>query len=58
MLPYDTLTDEQRQELTDSIMGHVARCKRMDEAVEIFSFSCVAFVMIVVIVIVGLMWAL
>ena len=58
MLPYDELTEEERQELTDSIMGYVAECKRMDESVEIIKFSCLAFVMIVVIVICALMWAL
>ena len=58
MTPYDELTEEQRQELTDSIMVYVAECKRRDEAVEIIKFSCLAFAMIVVIVICGLMWAL
>jgi len=58
MLPYDELTEEQRQELTDSIMVYVAECKRMDAGVEIIKFSCIAFAMIVVIVICGLMWAL
>ena len=58
MTPYDELTEEQRQELTDSIMQYVAECKRMDESVEIIKFSCIAFAMIVVIVIAALMWAL
>ena len=58
MLPYDELTEEQRQELTDSIMVYVAECKRADAAVEIIKFSCFAFAMIVVIVIAALMWAL
>ena len=58
MTPYDELTKEQRQELTESIMVYVAECKRADAAVEIIKFSCAAFAMIVVIVVCGLMWAL